>query len=114
MQGFRLLAAAVLLAFALILAAAPSPAPAGSAEWQSCKSVKDIGPTGMDPADGWKIRALRISCKKARRVVRSYTRAAFEQYGKEWVEVRGFLCTNSYPKVRCKRGDRRIRFRNDG
>jgi hypothetical protein len=39
-----------------------------------CRSVKDVGPTGADPADGNRIRATRVSCGTARRVVKSYVR----------------------------------------
>ena len=105
------LAAAVV---AGLIGAGAAPAPAADG-YKSCKPVKDIGPTGADPADGVQIRAKITSCKVARSVVRRYTRATVQNFGDETVRVGRYRCTNSYPRVLCKGSNgRRIRFRNDG
>jgi hypothetical protein len=107
----------LLITLALIapIAAAAIAPSADAATWRRCAPVRDIGPTGMDPADGVRIRALRTGCRTARRVVKRYTRAAVTHFDQDVVRVLRWRCTNSYPRVRCSAsGGKRIRFRNDG
>lgn len=94
-----------------VLAAATARATEG---FRSCEPVRDIGPTGQDPADGWSIRT-NATCHVARSVVRRYSRAAGENAEGEPARLGAWTCTDSYPRVRCTRdGGRIIRFRNDG
>jgi hypothetical protein len=104
------------LVLVLLLAlVAAAPATTQGATWRACSPVPDIGPTGIDPGDGVRIRALRTGCRTARRVVKRYTRVSIMNLDQEVVRVLRWLCTNSYPRVRCRAtGGKRIRFRNDG
>ena len=91
----------------------PTPAQA-TAGFRSCERVRDIGPTGEDPADGWSIRT-NAACHVARSVIRRYPRASAENADGEPARLGAWTCTDSYPRVRCTRdGGRIIRFRNDG
>ena len=84
--------------------------------YKSCRRVKDIGPTGMDPADGWKIRVKGAGCREARRVVRRYGRAVVPATlaGESTLYVGRWRCTNTYPRVRCRAERAVLRFRDDG
>lgn len=97
------------------LCALPGIVPAHATEgFRSCERVRDIGPTGQDPADGWSIRT-NTTCHIARSVVRLYSRAAGENAEGEPARLGAWKCTDSYSRVRCTRnGGRVIRFRNDG
>ena len=106
----------VVLLAAAVTVAASFPSSTSAVAYRSCAPVRDIGPTGSDPADGVRIRAFRTSCRTARRVVKASTRAFVRHFDQETVRVRrNWRCTNTHPRVRCwTRGGKRIRFRNDG
>lgn len=94
-------------------AVASSPAPVAS--YRSCANVKDIGPTGMDPADAVSVRVKVASCGTARSVATKWAGAAVRQGG-DTVTVGRYRCTQSYVgdriTVRCTaRGGRVIRFK---
>lgn len=61
-----------------VLVACLALAPSAGAATKRCRDVIDVGPTGMDPADGNRVRATKVSCLTARRVVRRFTRWVFE------------------------------------
>lgn len=92
-----------------------TPLDGSASGYRACARVRDIGPTGRDPADGVRIRALLTSCRTARRVVKASTGAFVRDRGDVVRVLRRWRCTNTYPAVRCAaRGGKRIRFRNDG
>lgn len=109
------LACALLSVTALLVVSAAAPAAADAARYRVCAPVRDIGPTGMDPADAYRVRALKTTCQTARRVARAST-SAFVRSGSDYPRVRRrWRCTNNTPQVICRaRGGKRIRFRNDG
>ena len=61
---------AIIVSLALVAVMGVGAAPAEAVK--HCRDVEDIGPTGMDPADGNRIRATEVSCKKARRMVKRH------------------------------------------
>lgn len=77
-----------------------------TAEAASCGRVRDIGPTGANPADAVGLSTRRVGCRTARRVAR--------QWGRQPVGTRvlGYRCSFSGGvRVRCVRGGRVVRFR---
>jgi hypothetical protein len=111
----RRLTCALVAATALLVLSATTPTAADAARYRACAPVRDIGPTGMDPADAYRVRALKTTCRTARRVARASTRA-FVTSDSEYPRVRRrWRCTDNTPQVICRaRGGKRIRFRNDG
>jgi hypothetical protein len=107
--------AVALLAVAALASALALPA-AADARYRICAPVRDIGPTGMDPADAVRVRALKTKCHTARRVARASTRVFVRNFDKDYPRVRRYWrCTNRTPLVICRaRGGKRIRFHNDG
>lgn len=103
------IAAAALAAPSGLAAAAPSAA----AKYHRCAGT--FGPRG-EPGQGFfhAIRAKRVRCRTARRIIRAYLRSGMTTRPKR---VRGYSCrvrvgTPSDPeegKLRCVRGSRAIR-----
>jgi hypothetical protein len=109
------LAASAALTPVLALAPSAGAAPAPVAAYASCGTVKDVGPTGMDPADAVALRAKVASCRTARVIARRWARASVTQGG-ETVTVGAYRCrqTTSGDRivVRCTaRGGRVVRFK---
>lgn len=98
------------------LAAGIGATPATAAATRSCKRVKDMGPTGADPADAVGIRATGTSCATARSVARRWGRETVLQ-GPGTVRIGSYRCRDSISQstgrfsVRCSGpGSRLIRF----
>lgn len=108
--------AVALLGLAALTSSLLLPAAADAGRYRVCAPVRDIGPTGMDPADAVRVRALRTKCATARRVARASTRVFVRNFDRDYPRVRRrWRCTNTTPQVICRaRGGKRIRFRNDG
>ena len=91
---------AVLLAGgALGLAATPASA-------ATCTRVRDIGPTGADPADAIDIRTAHVGCTKAKSIIRRYVPASVRSTDPDSVRVGAYTCRTSqdsggYIRVRC-------------
>ncbi|WP_026911562.1 hypothetical protein [Patulibacter minatonensis] len=101
---------------ALTLAAGVAPGTSSAAATaKSCKSVKDMGPTGSDPADAVSIRATGTSCANARTIARRWGRETVVQ-GPGAVRIRSYVCRDSTASGRfrivCKGpGPRVVRFK---
>jgi hypothetical protein len=109
------LAASAALTPVLTLAPSAGAAPTPVAAYVSCGAVKDVGPTGMDPADAVALRAKVTSCRTARTVARRWARASVTQGG-ETAAVGAYRCRQSTSGdrivVRCTaRGGRVVRFK---
>ncbi|MBA3301344.1 MAG: hypothetical protein H0T15_05695 [Thermoleophilaceae bacterium] len=98
----RTIAANAGLAVAL-LAAVPA-----QAATRDCGTIRDLGPTGADPADGAGITAENTSCSRARSVTRRWfgpTRPT---------NILGYRCTDTISRgrqqVRCTKSSATIRF----
>lgn len=77
---------------------------------RSCPAVEDIGPTGSNPADGVAVRARRVSCARARLVVRAYFPALVRNGFPDRFRWRRWTCYD--PAYVCKaRGGKHVRFR---
>jgi hypothetical protein len=105
------------LDIALIAGTALLPrAAAAAATGKKCKDVIDVGPTGMDPADANRVRAIKVSCKVARRVARRYSRWRINDLDFRDPVVHGPWRCYSFGRFElntvCKRkGGKRVRWR---
>jgi hypothetical protein len=92
-------------------------APASAATTNRCARVKDMGPTGADPADAVGIRATRTSCATARSIARRWGRETVRQ-SSDVVRIGSYRCRDAMStrtgriSVRCAGpGSRLVRFR---
>ena len=110
----RAACALVALAALLVLGAA-APAAADVARYRACAPVRDIGPTGMDPADAYRVRALKTTWRTAARW-RALPRARSSAATRTTHACAGAGAgAGDTPQVICRaRGGKRIRFRDDG
>ncbi len=97
--------------------AVTSAVPATAATTKRCRTVKDMGPTGADPADAVGIRATRTSCATARSIARRWGRETVVQ-GSDTVRIGPYRCRQSMSRrtyrisVRCTGpGSRLVRFK---
>lgn len=83
----------------------------GADGYKSCRGVKDVGPTGMDPADATKLRVRKVSCATGRKVVRAWVPATVRSRAEPTIQVGSYRCTNRIPNIVCKKkGGKRVRF----
>lgn len=108
---------AILALCAPFLVAAAGTSSASAATTRSCRSVKDVGPTGRDPADAVSIRATRTSCATARSIARRWGGEVVRQSPGP-VHVGRYVCRDTTSpstgrfSVRCTGpGSRLVRFK---
>ena len=103
-----------LLLLCAIAASTALLAPAGAegaSGYRSCPKVKDVGPTGMDPADATRVRVRKVSCATSRKVIKGWVRASVQGGAAKTVRVGSYRCSNDIPDIVCKKkGGRRVRF----
>jgi hypothetical protein len=69
----------------------------------SCPDVKDVGPTGNDPADARGFSVRGDTCDMATAVVRAFTRAQLTNPDPgQPISVRGYTCGDNFPRVECQ------------
>lgn len=102
-------ATALSLALLLVAGLVGPVASAEGASYRRCGVIRDLGPTGRDPADAAGILAAKVTCLTARRVARAWFRRRGEP-----VRIGVFLCRSaigSRQRVRClASGGRAVRF----
>ncbi len=86
----------------------------------NCPPVRDIGPTGADPADAVNVEVVGTDCGTARGVARNLYAVLIPEKPQpgETVTVNGFECAENTraikngetPHVHCERGEERIDF----
>ncbi|MDQ3647514.1 MAG: hypothetical protein M3433_02815 [Actinomycetota bacterium] len=101
-------------------AAIASPQVGAALTYQSCRGIKDAGPTGADPADVKGLRKRRVSCPRARRVARQWLKPFGNRHPADgsvrfgrWICFDGIGKVNGVNRTRvaCKaRGGQRVRF----
>ena len=73
-------------------------------------TLKDVGPTGMDPADATRVRVRKASCRTGTKVIKGWVKASVQQVG-DRLKVGSYSCTNDIPRIVCKaKGGKRVRF----
>ena len=106
MRRFLLLLATVAVSTALL---APTGAQ-GADGYKACSRVKDVGPTGMDPADATRVRVRKVSCRTGTKVIKGWVKASVQQVG-DRLKVGSYSCNNDIPRIVCKaKGGKRVRF----
>lgn len=104
---------------ALLCAAAGSltaPAMSTAAPPKACKSVRDVVPTGTEDIPATRIRAVKVSCSKARKLPEKvvlnarYGSINPDEYGERAFGIVGWNCAlGGYgEKTTCRRGRQRV------
>lgn len=101
---------ALVLAATAALAATVAAPDASAATYRYCGLLRDVGPTGRDPADARGIQALGTSCTTARYVARTWFRRPGNPNRVGAFTCRG-LTTGARYAVRCSAsGGRLVRW----
>lgn len=83
--------------------------PSSSLAAGSCSRLKDIGPTGSDPADAVSIQISGTSCGTAYRVIRSSIRSRRPSGTALYA---GYRCNQRFSsRTTCTKGAKRVSFR---